>query len=84
MANISKRLFVRLATYLASSHQMFSQRTTTSFFGFLDLCRCEIHSPVIIFGKFSQTKLMLHYNVQPLIESFLIKKILFCFYLFWK
>jgi len=76
MANISKNLFIRLATYLSSSHQMFSHRATTVFFGFVDLQYIDVRYSVniIIFGKFSQTTLMLHYNVQPLIEAFLIKK----------
>jgi len=37
-------LFIRSAMHLYSSHQMFSLRTTTLFFGILDLYRPKILS----------------------------------------
>jgi len=72
-------LFIRLATHLPRRHQMFSHRTTTLFLGFWAYIHVTYSVNIIIHEKFLQTNLILHYIAQRLIETFLIKKIVFCF-----
>jgi len=70
--------------HLSSSHQMFSHGTTALFLAFWTYIDVRYLVNIIIFGKFSQSNLVLHHIAQQLIEVFLIKKCFFCFYWFWK
>jgi len=64
--------------HLSSSHQMFSHRTTTLFFGILGVSTYNTHYSVIIISdeSFSQNNVMLHHIPQSLFD----KTILFRFY----
>jgi len=65
--------------HLSRSHQMFSHRTTILFFGFWTYIDVRYSVNIVIFRKFSQTNLMLHYIAQRHVHAFLIKKSLFAF-----
>jgi len=78
MANISKSLFIRLTMHLSRSHQMFSHKTTISYFGFLDLYRRKIIWKIFA-GQYDAP---LHRSTPY--SGLLDKKIVFCFYWFWK
>jgi len=68
-----KYFYMSIDAPVHSSHRMFSHRITTFFWLFEPIIvRYSVN--IIIFGRFSQTNLMLRHIDQRLIEAFLINK----------
>ena len=77
MTNISKNLFICLSTHMSIvAIECFLHRITTLFLVFEPIDVSQYYS--IMFGRFSQTNLMLRHITQRLIKAFLINNRFFC------